>query len=220
LIIDIVWLFSMRNHDRLQVEGFRVDPATGEQTVLEEGGEFTFNWTYTSEDQDYRVGSRVEEVDGEEVSLPARLDFESENAGSLSMAFEEGAEPSKVLSFEFMRHGSAWVSSGAYLSAEGRYTWVVQPLQFVLSVQTGAEEPTTLFIASKVVEEQEKTLWQKYSTMIMIGGMFILNMYMKTQNNKAAASGANTTGANVIPADANAPVTKTEEKPALAKKEE
>jgi hypothetical protein len=142
--------------------------------------------------------------------LDVAVEFESDITGT----FSTGEGPADVtplfkFNFEVQENGMA-TSHGEWLGATpGYYQFVVgQWDRFIITVypKDGESTDAIVFTGRKIPEVVEKTFFQKYGTMMMIGVFFFMQMFVsnKTRQSMAQQQAAATAGAS------NAPIAQTE----------
>lgn len=142
------------------------------------------------------------------------------SAGTLYTGEGDGAEDelAPLFDFDFVEQPNGMhVSRGEWKAKAGAsYQFVaVAPNSFLITVRTDGEDGEVVFAGSRVLDAVEKTFFQKYGTMMMMGAFFLFNNFMQRRARGGAADAA-AAGAGA------APVTETAEAapvPAASKKD-
>jgi len=138
-----------------------------------------------------------------EVSELRFVEIEFSNTLGSAGVFKNGESLSDLqtlFEFNFFSLGENAVSFGKWNGGPSTYQFIVTSNdRFSLTIDSGADQSTILyFFGRRVLKTAPVTLWQKYGSTVMIGGVFLLNMYlqrnMRGRMDAAAPAPATTTG--------------------------
>ncbi|GAB5364853.1 hypothetical protein AAMO2058_001005900 [Amorphochlora amoebiformis] len=171
-----------------KVERFSISPTTSEMTVVSTG-KYVFNSKKesTNIDGSYTPESDAEE-EGESVSIPVLVEFDSSNTGN----FKTGDDEDLLFSFYFQHFSGPWISHGEWNGqTQGIYQFnIVAPDRFTITVYpTNSEEEMAVISVTRVKSGREKSFFEKYGSTIMMVGGFLLFQRLKGDPGRGAATG-------------------------------
>mmetsp|Transcript_22024 Transcript_22024/g.24487 ORF Transcript_22024/g.24487 Transcript_22024/m.24487 type:complete len:234 (+) Transcript_22024:24-725(+) len=129
-------------------------------------------------------------------SLIVRIEFAHDPATGAFKTGAETDEPSEFatlfnFAFQHEPHNGMIISHGEYHGAKGgHYQFLIpSPDKWVLTVYQEAGE-AVVYLGQKVVVQNEKSFFQRYGTMLMLGGFMLVNTFMqkKVRTPPAAAT--------------------------------
>jgi len=162
-----------------------LDPMQGHYSMDKENG--TQNLIGQSFDNDTSTGEVTNR-------LAITIDFTGPNSG----AFHTGDTPDdqkQLFKFDFLpqpngmfiSHGEWNGASPAFyqfsIASWDKFTITVYPAQLADDAEI------TMYVGRKIPVNKEKSFFQKYSTMIMLGGFFLFQMFMQRKTRQAAPEG-------------------------------
>lgn len=156
-----------------------------------------------------------------DLSVSVEFESDSKSSGVWKIGASESASTSPLFSFNFvMQPGQLPTSVGKWMDDDAPAYYLLsinQPDRFSIVItrdSIGQTKSFTMFSLKKIVVDQPKTFWQSYGTWVIMGGVFILNIWIKQKTKNWGAAAAATT---VAPGGA-APAGRTAAAPATANK--